>query len=145
VLIEEVVNEMSPIATQKGLKLSSDCPRGIKLSGDKNRLRQVLSNLIGNAIKFTEKGEIRVYMTVANKKYVLVQVKDNGQGIAPAEMENLFNPYRRRASGQQSTHGLGIGLTLSKIFIELHHGKIWAESTPGQGTTVSFTLPLKKE
>jgi len=144
VLIEEVVTEMNPIASQKGLKLSGDCLHDIKLTGDKNRLRQVLSNLISNAIKFTEKGEIQVYMTVTPEKYVLVQVKDSGQGIVQAEMENLFDPYRRRASGQQSTHGLGIGLTLSKIFIELHHGKIWAESTPGKGTTISFTLPLKE-
>jgi signal transduction histidine kinase len=141
-LIEEVVAEFQPVASQKGLTLTSDCQRDINLNGDKNRLRQVLINLIGNAIKFTESGEIRVSMKVTPEQNVLIQVKDSGKGIPPAEMETLFDPYHRGVSGSTSTQGLGLGLTLSKIFIELHHGKIWADSQSGQGTTVSFTLPL---
>jgi signal transduction histidine kinase len=144
-LVEEVVGEIGPIAGQKGLTLTGDCTKGLKVMGDKGRLRQVLSNLLSNAIKFTEKGEIRVRLSTLENEYSLIQVTDSGQGIAADQMETLFDPYRRRTQAGQSAEGMGIGLALSKIFIELHKGKIWAESVPGKGATVSFRLPLIRE
>jgi signal transduction histidine kinase len=144
-LVEEIVAEISPVAGQKGLSLIPDCREGLKVMGDKSRLRQVLSNLISNAIKFSEKGEIRVKLSSLDNVYSLIQVSDSGRGIAPDQMENLFDPYHRRTPAGQNGAGLGIGLALSKILIELHKGEIWAESAAGKGTTVSFKLPLIKE
>jgi PAS domain S-box-containing protein len=143
-LIEEVVAEIDPVAEKKGLTLAGECAQGLIIMGDKSRLRQVLSNLLSNAIKFTEKGRIQVNLSASNNQQALIQVSDSGQGIPPDQMLDLFDPYRRKTPANQTNSGLGIGLALSKIIIELHQGKIWAESSMGKGTTISFTLPLKK-
>ena len=115
------------------------------MQGDSSRLRQVMTNLLSNAIKFTEKGTIRVKASQPDTDFLLVQVEDTGRGIDKEQMEDLFDPYRRKTNLGQDTGGLGIGLALSKIFVELHKGKIWAESLPGRGSTFSFTLPLDKD
>ncbi len=142
-LIREIVAEMAPVAAKKEILLSYQST-GLPSTvwGDKNRLRQVLSNLIGNSIKYTSQGSIQVKTSQKNEDYLLVQVEDTGKGIEKEVLENLFDPYTRKTREKSGSTGLGIGLALSKVFVELHNGKIWAESTPGKGTTVSFIIPL---
>jgi PAS domain S-box-containing protein len=141
-LVEEVISECGPVAERKGLVLTGECAPGLIVMGDQSRLRQVLNNLIGNAIKFTEKGQIDIKLTTRDPQQAWIQVTDSGPGIDPEQMAELFDPYHRKPVTGHHLAGLGIGLALSKIIVELHQGKIWAESAPGRGTTLNFTLPL---
>jgi signal transduction histidine kinase len=113
--------------------------------GDKGRLRQVLINLLSNSLKYTDKGSVTMRAGLLDEASVMVQVEDTGRGIDKEQMEHLFDPYRRKNPDSERLGGLGIGLALSKIFIDLHKGKIWAESTPGKGTTISFTVPIARD
>ncbi len=141
-LIQDVVSEMGPLATGKGLRLYAETPEMIlPVMGDKGRLKQVLINLIGNSLKFTEKGEIVVRTRSHGSEFLKIEVSDTGKGMDREQMEFLFDPYHRKQK-KGVTSGLGMGLAISKIFVELHQGKIWAESTTGKGTTISFTVPL---
>jgi PAS domain S-box-containing protein len=142
-LIKEITEDIAPIAGSKGLDLQIQVTRDLPLvEGDKNILSQVLMNLLTNAIKFTAKGKILVKAYISDENYILVQVEDTGIGIDSLHMENLFDPYRRKPVGGMQFSGLGIGLALSKMYIELHEGKIWAESKFGQGSIFSFTIPI---
>jgi PAS domain S-box-containing protein len=142
-LIREIGAEMAPVAASKGLQLSWQTAEETALvRGDKKRLRQVLSNLLGNAIKYTPEGQIEIRSRRESPQWLLIEVQDSGRGIGKEELENLFDPYLRSASQKTKTSGLGIGLSLSKKYIELHQGRIWAASLPGKGTTISFKLPL---
>jgi PAS domain S-box-containing protein len=145
-VVNEITAEMTPIANAKGLSLNVKIGEDIPLVlGDRSRLRQVISNILSNSIKFTFKGGIVVNVRQYAPNFVITQVEDTGRGIGQEEMENLFDPYWRKSSSGQDLGGLGIGLALSKIFVDLHQGKIWAESTPGQGSMFSFIIPIAKD
>lgn len=144
-LFHEVIQEFQKDADHKGLSLVSDIPEFLMVSGDRNRLRQVLINLVGNAIKYTDEGQVIVKASMYDHSTVLIQIKDTGPGIDKDKMKNLFDPYKRNVNEGEKLGGIGIGLALSKIFVELHNGKIWAESIPGKGSSFYFTLPLSKE
>ena len=107
---------------------------------DKHRVSQVISNLLNNAIKFTEQGDITI-STEKEEKYgkeVIVKVKDSGSGIDPDIMSRLFTKFATK-----SYSGTGLGLFISKIIVEAHGGRIWAENNPdGKGASFSFSLPL---
>lgn len=142
-LIKEVLETMTPAAMDKGLVLLTNVAQNLPpVRGDENRLRQVLNNLVNNAIKFTKKGQVNINVKMRDSASLMVQVIDTGPGIESDQMENIFDPYRRRLTEGQKFGGMGIGLALSKIFIELHKGKIWVESIPGRGATFNFTLPV---
>jgi PAS domain S-box-containing protein len=142
VLLNEVVSEISPVAAGKGLKVIPDIPPDLPLiEGEKVRLRQVVMNLLSNAIKFTIAGQITVRAR-HDSEFLLVQVEDTGRGIEAERLNNLFDPYRRQPSNDIKNSGLGIGLAICKTLVELHHGKIWAESSSGKGSIFSFKIPL---
>ena len=103
-------------------------------------MAQLLSNLIGNALKFSrERARVEVRATRSDEG-VLVSVEDNGPGIPREHLPHLFEPtWRGDAAGGSGT---GIGLSIARSIVEAHDGRIWAESTPGRGTTVKFVLPL---
>ena len=143
-LLREVEREMRPLALGKGLALEVRVAELPPALGDLRRLRQVLQNLISNAIKFTDAGKIEVESEKVGE-YIAVRVKDSGRGIAPEEMANLFDPYRQKVKAGHELGGLGIGLTLSKMFVELHGGKIGVESESGKGSVFSFTIPVYRE
>jgi PAS domain S-box-containing protein len=144
-VMQEIVSEMKPLAASKGLQMELVMGEGVGLVlGDRSRLRQVMSNLLSNAIKFTDKGRIEI-KTVEKGAEVEVQVKDSGRGMSAEQMENLFDPYRRKMNEGQELGGLGIGLALSKMFVELHKGTIKVDSTLGKGTTFTFTVPKYKD
>jgi signal transduction histidine kinase len=142
-LVQEIGAEMEPVARKKGIKLSWNTPDVPSwVSGDKKRLRQVFFNILDNAIKYTDQGRITISSKPDEDHLLLTQVEDTGRGIEKEELDTLFTPHLRSPREKSKSTGLGIGLSLSKKYIELHKGKIWAESPSGKGTTINFAIPL---
>ncbi|HJV20711.1 MAG TPA: ATP-binding protein [Sediminibacterium sp.] len=138
-------------AEEKGIKLqfmNQGDPEAVAI-GDPYRLSQVLNNLIGNAIKFTEKGSVVVTLhpieEKENRLWITVSVEDSGIGIAPEKLEEIFSPFKQAASAiTRRFGGTGLGLSICKNLIELQGGKITVESTPDKGSVFSFMLPYQK-
>ena len=144
--VHTVVTSLEPLATEKKLgletRITPHLPPGI---GDQQRIAQVLVNLIGNAIKFTEKGEIIVEIAMADDRF-LVKVSDTGPGLSDLEKDYIFSEfYQVDRKGTRSRGGSGLGLSITKRIVELHGGAIWVESIPGKGSTFIFTLPIRVE
>ena len=113
------------------------------IRADERKVKQVLLNLLSNAIKFTpEGGWIDVRAAAANG-LVEVSVTDTGIGIAPEDLETVFEEFQQVGTADKKAEGTGLGLALSRKFIELHGGKIWVRSEVGRGSTFTFTLPLR--
>jgi signal transduction histidine kinase len=111
------------------------------IRGDERKVKQVLLNLLSNALKFTPEGgriDARAAMTDGMAE---ISVADTGVGIAPEDQEAIFEEFRQVGTADKKVEGTGLGLALSRKFIELHGGRIWVQSQPGKGSTFSFTLP----
>ncbi len=139
------IHEMFVLPAQtKGLQLitqtSSDIPQNIVT--DENKLRQVLINLLNNAIKFTSKGKVSLTVTCKSDRCLLFKVRDTGSGIAAEELELLFKPFIQTEAGRKSGEGTGLGLSITNNFVQLLGGQIQVESVLGAGTTFSFELPI---
>ncbi|NJN86738.1 MAG: hypothetical protein HC881_11015 [Leptolyngbyaceae cyanobacterium SL_7_1] len=117
-------------------------PQHIKT--DEGKLRQVLLNLLGNAIKFTQIGGVLLQVSVAEAELVF-EVKDTGDGIAPEELPTLFEPFVQTETGRQSQQGTGLGLPISHTFVQLMGGTLTVQSQRGVGTCFRCTIPLKAE
>jgi len=143
-LIKRVVADLMVLAKKKELKIIIDIGKLPKISMDEERTREILSNLITNAIKFTKKGSI----TIKAKKqgrFVLVSVIDTGIGISKGNIKKLFHIfYQVDSSIGRIYGGTGLGLSITKQLVEAHGGKIWVKSTLGKGSTFSFTLLIKQ-
>ncbi len=142
-IVEECLQSSMPLVRDKRVKLERDVPVELPpVHADRTRVKQVLLNLLSNAIKFTHSG--RVLIQVRHDRDVLhVSVADTGIGISPGDLQRLFEPFQRLDNPlAQQADGTGLGLAISKKFIELHRGRIWAESRESQGSTFHFTLPL---
>jgi two-component system sensor histidine kinase/response regulator len=109
---------------------------------DENKLHQVLINLLSNAMKFTDSGSITLEATVHSELTLQFKVQDTGQGIAPEESEQLFRPFTQTSSGSRLREGTGLGLTISRRFVQLMGGDMNVESTVGQGSTFSFKIQI---
>ncbi len=143
-IIREIIDEMSPVAAEKGLQIHADLSEAsLETMVDSRRIRQVMLNLLNNALKFTKEGSVTIRSYLESPERIKVEVEDTGIGIDPKQLVNLFDPYYTRSKEYSGKTGLGIGLTLCKIFVELHGSTIRAESTPGKGSTFSFTLPVR--
>jgi len=132
-------------AARRAITLATDVdPRLGEIKGDERKVKQVLLNLLSNAIKFTtEGGRVEVQAALADG-FAEISVIDTGVGIAPADHETVFEEFRQVGSDYAKKHeGTGLGLTLSRRFVELHGGKIWVKSELGRGATFTFTLPVK--
>ncbi|MCL2150101.1 MAG: PAS domain-containing sensor histidine kinase [Dehalococcoidia bacterium] len=129
-------------AKQAGIKLIPDWPDDLPSAwGDHRRVTEILNNLIGNAIKYTgENGQITVRAR-SKDNHILFSVEDTGCGIPPEKQSQIFQAHRRLNAQGEKRDGMGLGLALSKMLVELHGGQIWAESE-GKGSIFSFTLPL---
>ncbi len=144
-MVSQVVSEVEAQAKAKGLDLKFDYPRFAlpKVWADPARAREVIINLCTNAIKYTDKGWVRVSIT-QNQTDLQLSVQDSGPGITPEVQAKLFAKFQRgEAALTETKQGMGLGLYITKQFVELMGGKIWLESEIGKGSTFSFTLPLK--
>lgn len=137
---------LTPLAEAKGLCLSNNISPGTGLVlADENRLQQIFHNLVGNAIKYTEKGDVSVRANVV-PPHMEIAVSDTGIGIPENKREDIFRYFEQvRSEASKASEGTGLGLPISKQLIELHNGAIRVESTVNQGTTFFFTLPLADE
>jgi len=146
-VIKDAVASTRQLIQDKNIKINLDIdPRIPSVAGDRDRLVQVLVNLISNAVKFCEasRGDITVRLRT-KAAHLLIQVEDNGIGIKPENLNRIFEPFHQIKNPTRGRPvGTGIGLTITKRIIDFHHGRIWAESTSGQGATFSFTLPINR-
>lgn len=151
VLVDEIVGMMDMAASQRGLILKYECDETIpcQYGGDDGRIKQILINILNNAIKFTKKGYVRVYITGKTGKnkdeeLLIFHVEDTGCGIREEDLEKIFEDFRQVDSKRnRSAEGTGLGLAIVKHLVELMEGTIEVESTYGKGTTVTITLPQK--
>ncbi len=145
-LVEVVFSLYSPLATDKGLVLVNGVPEDtVHVRADEARLKQILSNLVANAIKFTERGEIRI-SCVLQGRFWAIAVADTGIGIPTEKQSRIFTSFEQLEGGSKRVRGgAGLGLTLSRWLIELHGGTIAMESRPDQGTIFTFTLPRTED
>jgi PAS domain S-box-containing protein len=127
-------------ANQKGLKLVLDAKNPSKVICDKNKIEQVMLNIISNAIKFTQKGQVK--LIVRDKpNYVEVEVRDTGIGIAKEDYSKVFAKFEQIKNELKKEKGTGLGMPISKQLVEMHNGKMWIESKLGKGSSFFFTLP----
>jgi GAF domain-containing protein/anti-sigma regulatory factor (Ser/Thr protein kinase) len=145
-IAQTVRSTLEPLAADKKLgfrvEVAPQLPSG---HGDGRRLTQVLINLVGNAIKFTDAGEVAIKAEAHNGSFH-VSVRDTGPGISSADQARLFQEFQQADNAiTKKKGGTGLGLAISKRIIEMHGGKIWVESQPGQGSTFTFTLPVTVE
>jgi signal transduction histidine kinase len=131
-------------ATEDGVRVAFEAAPEIDVvDGDERRIKQVIFNLLSNAVKFTPAGgEVDVSAMRVNGE-VRVSVADTGPGVDPEDHERIFEEFRQTESGLEQHEGTGLGLALSKRFVELHGGRIWIESELGRGSTFVFTLPAE--
>ncbi len=145
-MMQSVYVAVEPLAGNKKLGFKLDVPPNLpRAHGDERRLSQVLLNLVGNAIKFTDAGEIAIKATAANGSYT-VAVHDTGPGIAETDQAKIFEEFQQSDSTQtKAKGGTGLGLAIAKRIVEMHGGRLWVESSLGNGSTFFFTVPLKVE
>jgi signal transduction histidine kinase len=141
-VVHSVFSAVEPLATAKHLSFKVEVPQNLPPGhGDERRITQVLLNLVGNAIKFTDKGEVAIKALATNGSFT-VAVCDSGPGIGIADQAKIFEEFKQADSS--ITHkkgGTGLGLSISKRIIEMHGGRLWVESDLGQGATFLFTVP----
>jgi signal transduction histidine kinase len=143
-VVHTVFTSVESLAAEKKLGLKVTVAPDLSPGrGDERRIAQVLLNLVGNAIKFTEVGEVRIQAQASDGAF-LVSVADTGSGIALDDQQKIFEEFQQIDNSITKTKGgTGLGLAIAKRIIEMHGGRIWVESTPGQGSTFSFTVPVQ--
>ena len=145
-LIENVVTSAEALALEKKLELSinmyDDLAKG---KGDEQRISQVILNLIGNAIKFTDQGGVKIEAKIVNQDFI-VSISDTGPGLSEEDQQKIFEEFRQAdGSSTRKKGGTGLGLSISKKIIEMHKGNIGVKSTLGKGSTFWFSLPINAE
>ncbi len=147
-VLEEVTSITSTLASEKNLALfiQDEADKDVKIYADRTRLRQVMINLVNNAIKFTETGNIALNIAPIPGARILITVKDTGIGLAADKLEPIFQEFTQvDASSTRKAGGTGLGLPISRRLVEMHGGRLWAESTgvPGEGSTFFVELPVE--
>ena len=147
---EDCIGDISMDMEAVSMKLSYEnkCPDDIRVIADPEQIRRVITNILTNAVKYNQKKERSIRITVEpyDKEYVAIGIRDNGNGIAQKDLPLIFKRmYRADSSRNSSTGGSGLGLAIAKKIVEEHGGKIWAESEPGKGTLIVFTLKIFQE
>jgi signal transduction histidine kinase len=145
-VVQSVVSATEGLATTKGLKFTADIAPGLPTGyGDARRLSQVLLNLVGNAVKFTDAGEVAIGAAAEDGHFVLT-VRDTGPGIAAADHAKIFDEFQQvDSSNTRKKGGTGLGLAISKRMVEMQGGSISVASELGQGATFRVTLPVRVE
>jgi signal transduction histidine kinase len=142
-VVSSVTQIFNGIAAAKPVALRSRVPANLSpVRADRDRIVQALSNLVGNAIKFTQPGgTVEIVVEPAGNDLVF-SVRDDGPGIEASNLEHIFDRFWRSADRHRGAHGgLGLGLAIVKGIVEAHAGRVWAESRPGEGTTIRFSIP----
>ena len=154
-LLDFVINMLSQHASTKGLKLTLNCGAGLPqyISTDEKKLRQVLLNLLGNAVKFTDVGYVSLQVNLwqpddsqperEGYKWLKFSVEDSGPGIAEHELTTLFEPFTQTETGRKTEQGTGLGLSISRKFVELMAGHLQVESILGKGSRFTFVIPVR--
>jgi signal transduction histidine kinase len=139
-----VTTAVESLAAEKQLALTVDVPSDLPVgAGDERRITQVLLNLVGNAIKFTEAGGVEISVRADNGAFVAA-VQDTGPGIDAEHQQRIFEEFQQVDSSPTKTKGgTGLGLAIAKRIVEMHGGRIWVESTLGEGSTFRFSLPVR--
>jgi signal transduction histidine kinase len=141
-VVDGTLSMVKERATRHGITVSYEIAEGFpSLVADERKLKQVVLNLLSNAIKFTPSGGEIAIAAKRIEDGIQVSVRDTGVGIAPDDQARIFEEFAQTKHGRRAAEGTGLGLTLSKRFIELHGGRIWVDSALGQGSTFTFTLP----
>ena len=144
-ILRSAVSMLSERAGRDGIALALETePDEITITADERRVRQIVFNLVSNAVKFTPSGGHVDVSAIAQDGSVEIAVADTGPGIRPEELEKIFEEFEQATDGRQ-VEGTGLGLPLSRKLVELHGGRLWVESEPGKGSTFRFTLPLRRE
>jgi len=145
-VVHNVFSSVESLAKNKKLALTIELPKTLPVAhGDERRLTQVLLNLVGNAIKFTDEGEVAIKAASVNGS-VTLSVHDTGPGIAEADQRKIFEEFQQAdSSTTKEKGGTGLGLAISKRIVEMHGGRLWVESSLGHGSTFSFTVPIHVE
>ncbi|WP_286018938.1 ATP-binding protein [Candidatus Venteria ishoeyi] len=149
-VVEVVLMFSQTLVGQKAVKLINHIPQNLPpVLADENRLQQILHNLVGNAIKFTESGKIEIfaeYQTTAKPPRLLIRIRDTGIGISAEKLGQIFDSFEQvDGSNARQYGGTGLGLTVTKQLVELHQGQITVTSQPNQGSEFSFTLPVVED
>ena len=141
--LQDVTEDMRLAIEAKNLQYTIDIPKTeAYILGDQNRLDQVIRNLLVNAIKFTDQGEINVKAHIKNQK-LLIDVTDTGIGIPPHDQKNIFKKfYQSETCDSRKYEGTGLGLFISKEILKKHQGDLTVKSTPGHGSTFTVEIPL---
>ncbi|MHC4740380.1 MAG: ATP-binding protein [Planctomycetota bacterium] len=144
-IVSEIAATMSSYSNRKNLYLATDLDESLpKVRCDRDKITQVLTNIVGNAIKFTEEGGVTI-STTQSDNIIQVSVADTGPGIEEEDMPKLFKEFEQISNGSDENDvGTGLGLAISRKLIKKHNAKIWVESEPGKGTTFHFVLPIKE-
>src|SRR5262249_49896911 len=145
-VVETVHAATESLAQNKKLTLTTSVDKSLPVGlGDEQRLTQVLLNLVGNAIKFTDAGEVRVTARAVNGNFA-VSVTDTGPGIPDHEQTRIFEHFHQVDSSlTKAAGGTGLGLAIAKQIVEMHGGRIWVESTVGKGSTFQMEIPTRAE
>jgi len=149
-LLDEMGSLFSPQAEAKGLELRVACAQDVPryIITDESKLRQVFVNLLGNAVKFTDEGSIEARVAVRHKEdgtlRLCAEVQDTGRGIAPQDMERLFQYFEQAAMGRESQSGTGLGLAISRDYVRLLGGEITVDSHLGEGSTFKFDIEIEQ-
>jgi signal transduction histidine kinase len=145
-IVHSVFSSVESLAKNKKLELKVELPQKLPAAhGDERRLTQVLLNLVGNSIKFTDKGEVAIKAEAANGSFT-ISVRDTGPGIAVEDQHKIFEEFQQAdSSTTKEKGGTGLGLAISKRIVEMHGGRLWVDSSLGHGSTFSFSIPLNVE
>lgn len=142
-VVTEVIDAAMP-GIERHVRLAHNVPQGTVIRSDRRRLKQVLTNLVGNAIKFTTQGSIRIEASAQHGHLLEISVIDTGIGIRDEDLARLFKPFQQiNSSATRKTEGTGLGLHLCKKLVTLLGGEIWVRSEHGRGSEFTFTLPVR--
>jgi PAS domain S-box-containing protein len=145
-MFKDIIEYEMPLVKADGLSLTVDIPCTLPvICADEQRIRQVILNLLDNAVKYTPRGGKITVSSVEEDGFIITIISDTGHGISSEDRKNLFQPYVRLYKKKDNKSGLGLGLSLSKMLVELHGGKIWLEEKDGPSSTFKFSIPVKKK
>ena len=143
-LLDGALRTLRPLVQQAGLTLDADLPSTLPVvNADPERIGQVLSNLVGNAIKFTPSGGRITVSAVERDGAVEIAVSDTGTGISGDHLPHIFDRYWQSGESNIRTRGAGLGLPIARGIVEAHGGRMWVRSESGKGSTFVFTVPVR--